>query len=1086
MTPLSRSPEPVDWRTLTGLGEKIVSTTSLSAQKDQIINTTQRLISGEVQVWLHEDLFRLPNWDAASIFPPEPNSEEMRAAFTSGSSIIRSSNDEGSGGVLAAFPLEDQGLILGVIQISDNEKEELNQGEKELLEALASVISVGLIASHRVAVEQFRLNQINLVREVSAQIANVMNLDDLARKITKLIQQTFNYYYVGIFTCHPGDQKLLFRSSASAPRNKNREPDVSLEIEMGQGLIGQAAYSGERIVVEDVNADNRYRYIPILPNTKSEVVLPLIVEDRVVGVLDVQSEQLQAFHPNDLIVLDALAANVARAVESANLYSNLRRRTEQLELIAEVSQTITSSLNLNEIMQKTTGLIHQKFGFPLVHLYSVYTTRRRVIYAAGSGDGNHELNGNSYSLDDPLAIVSKVARTGEMILANGINHHEHIENGPKTNIDIKSELYVPLIFDQKVVGVLNVQSERPNAFTEGEKLIFNTLAGNIASAIHNARLYKSEQWRHRVADSLRQVAVLLSANVDVDQVLDSILSELNKTLPVDVSAIWLFDEGVLHLSAVHGCALEKLENARKNSPEASIALMNSLVSDKPTIRNPEDAKCPSGLAASFNDSYSSITAPLRIGDQLIGILSLAHAKPDRYGHESQAMTTTFASYASVAIENARLFDSSQEQAYTSAALLQVSRAVVNSKSLNESLSAIIRIIPILIGIDKCALYLWDPEKEAYCPSQEYGLTRAEKAAFWNKEISKESSPLLAAACRHARVIADQLSENETIQDWMDKKVPDGLTEKSFLKINRRLHLAVPLLIKDDIFGIILLKEAPKGLRFRNRRLEIINGIAQQAALVIQNDRLQEEKIARDRLETEIQLARKIQKSFIPDELPNRSGWDLAARWRTAGQVGGDFYDAMEFPDGRIGLFIADVADKGMPAALFMALTRTLVRAAVKETQSPAEALRRVNDLLIPDTKQGMFVTAVYVVLYPQTGKLVYANAGHNPPLWLNREGKLKRLTRTSIALGVIDGEDVEERSLVMKKGDNLLLYTDGLNEALSSNEKMFGEKRIIKAFKASKEKSAENIIRGIEDELDQFVGQEPQFDDQTLLLIKKI
>jgi len=159
-------------------------------------------------------------------------------------------------------------------------------------------------------------------------------------------------------------------------------------------------------------------------------------------------------------------------------------------------------------------------------------------------------------------------------------------------------------------------------------------------------------------------------------------------------------------------------------------------------------------------------------------------------------------------------------------------------------------------------------------------------------------------------------------------------------------------------------------------------------------------VVRERLETEIQLARQIQQTFIPETLPQHPGWELAARWKTALQVGGDFYDVIELADHKLGIIIADVADKGVPAALFMALTRTLVRAAVAENLSPAEVLKRVNDLLIPDTRQGMFVTAVYAVLDQDNGEITYANAGHNPPLWIHSSKQTEKLTRTGIALGV--------------------------------------------------------------------------------------
>lgn len=1081
----SEVPESSDWRTLAGLGEQLVSATSLSAQCDRIITTTRHLVAGKVDVWLHERLFRLPDSNERIIFTPEPELEGMRTAFRTGASVVRHGVD-GERGSCAAFPLADQGVILGVLQVQYPDKDTFPQEEVDLLEGLSNIISVGLFAAHRVAVERFRLNQITLVREVSAQIANVMDVDVLARRITELIQQTFHYYYVGIFTREPGEQKLCFRSSASALNGGQINTQELLDVELGQGLIGQAAQSGERIVVDDVIADKRFRFIQKLPETKSEVVLPIKLEDRVLGVLDIQSDQLGAFHPNDLLILDALSSSIARAVEGARLYSDLRRRADQLKLISKVSEAATSTLNLSEVMHKTAEMIQEKFGYPFVHLFTVHPNRRLVIYESGSGERSSQAEeGYSISLDSMQGLISWVARSGQTILANDVSQDERYIASPFPPENTRSELCIPLQFDNKVVGVLDVQSDRLNAFTEDDQVMFEAVADSIASAIHNADLYKSEQWRRQVADSLREVAVLLSANVGVEQVLNAILVELHATLPVDISAIWLFSDGDLYLAAANGCDAEALEEARRNSPEASIAIMSSLISEQPVIRRPSHPKWLSGLAAGFDINYSSIAAPLRVGDQPVGVLTLAHATPGRYGHEAQAMTTSFASYAAVAIENARLYDSAQEQAYASAALLQVAQAVVSLNDLDEILGTIIRIMPILVGIDRCVLYLWDSDKNTFYPYEEYGLFDQDELAFWKSEYPVNESPLLNAILKEGRLLAMPVIEENSLQTWLTQGVLDSKAESAALAGDNPLLLTVPLLIKNDFFGALMVQEAPDGLRFRARRLDIINGIAQQAALAIQNDRLQEEMVIRERLETEVQLARQIQKTFIPDNLPSLSGWDLAARWRTARQVGGDFYDVMELPNGLIGLFIADVADKGIPAALFMALTRTLVRAAVSETVSPAEALSRVNDLLIPDTQQGMFVTAVYAVLYPGSGELVYANAGHNPPLWLTADGKIESLTRSGMALGVVEGQEITDRKIVLGQGDHLLLYTDGLSDAFSPDGNLFGEVRIINVLKAGIQLSAEQTLQNIEEELDQFVGDEDQFDDLTMLILRR-
>jgi serine phosphatase RsbU (regulator of sigma subunit) len=502
------------------------------------------------------------------------------------------------------------------------------------------------------------------------------------------------------------------------------------------------------------------------------------------------------------------------------------------------------------------------------------------------------------------------------------------------------------------------------------------------------------------------------------------------------------------------------------------------------LRKPSDPIWITGLVAGFDQNYSGLAAPLRVGDQPYGIITLAHSTPGRYGHEALAMTTTFASYAAVAIENTRLYDTAQEQAYASAALLQVAQAVVSLNDLDEILETIIRIMPILVGVERAALYQWEAAKENFAPSQQYGLVDQEAESFWKRSFGRGEFPMLDACRESNGMIASQLDPQgeHGLEAWL---ALDPSQEANLGNPNPFLF-AVPVAVKDDLYGVMLIEEAPGGLRFRGRRLEIITGIAQQAALAIQNDLLQKEMVVRERLETEVQLARQIQQTFIPETLPQFSEWELAARWKTARQVGGDFYDVFDLPGKRLGLFIADVADKGVPAALFMALTRTLVRAAVTDLETPAMAMERVNDLLIPDTRQGMFVTAVYAVLNRERNELTYVNAGHNPPLWVRHDGEIERLTRTAIALGVVTGEPVEQRTIKLESGDNLLLYTDGLTESFNIDGEFYGEERLIESIKSNTCTTASDVLDVVEKSLLNFVKDVPPADDLTMLVLRRI
>lgn len=267
----------------------------------------------------------------------------------------------------------------------------------------------------------------------------------------------------------------------------------------------------------------------------------------------------------------------------------------------------------------------------------------------------------------------------------------------------------------------------------------------------------------------------------------------------------------------------------------------------------------------------------------------------------------------------------------------------------------------------------------------------------------------------------------------------------------------------------------------------MTGIAQQAALAVQNDRLQEEMAERERLERELQLAREIQETFMPERLPDLPGWELAVIWRAARQVAGDFYDVFELPDRRLGLVIADVADKGMPAALFMALTRTLMRAASAEERSPADALRRVNDLLVPDAKHGMFVTGLYAIVSLETGRLIYASAGHHPPLVLRHDDQnLEQLERGETALGVLEGTKFRDHEGVLLMGDCMILYTDGVTEAVSPEGTFYGEGRLRHVIqRPCEDGSAEATLDRIVGSVADFVGDNPPSDDLTLMVLRR-
>ncbi|MBC8450156.1 MAG: GAF domain-containing protein [Chloroflexi bacterium] len=999
------------------------------------------------------------------------------------------------------------------------------------------------------------------------------------------------------------------------------------------------------------------------PHPASVMAVPLVTQDTVLGVLQVARPGGSPYSGAESELLDGLAVQAASALHAAQQLAMERQQCQQLLLVREVSAQVVSLLDLDALLDEVVKLLHHRLGYPFVHLFTVDPVCQRIRYQTGSGPRSQasQEQGLSYSLDDPEGIIPWVARHGETVLVNDVRGEPRYRPSPLPPANTQAELAVPLVFGNDVLGVLDVQSDRRHAFGDHDRFLLEALADNVAIAIRNANLYRSEQWRRQVADSLREVAGLLAAGVDLDRMLEAILTELERALPSDVAAIWLLRERDLCLAAVHGYPGEVcVTDFSPDTPWLSQALQ----ADQPSVRTPESPYEPLGAALDFPPDYSAIAAPLRTGDRQLGLLTMAHHTPGRYGPEARAMTATFASYAAVAIENTRLYQTAQEQAYVSTVLLQVAEATQAQTTLDDVLQTVVRLTPMLSGVQRCALLLWDESKETFVPAVAYGLTPEQQPLFdrWILDLrcapafglleatkapifvpdalaelglSEETaaacgfqSPWLVPLAAHGEVLgamlvdyrsdeADLSSDGElgdvplaiirgiayqaasavantrllqerqeeayvsvallqvaqavvspdTLDDileaivrittmlvgvrrcaiflWNEEQsvfqaaqaygLPDAdagvhgparllsrryapgdfplldlvrqrdsllihpsdtateagdLTPADFAgqgQDESGLLVAAPLSVMGDVLGVMLVEEARGSDHLRDRRLELITGIARQAALAVQNDRLLQERAGRERLDRELQLAHDLQQTFMPSQVPHLPGWEIAFTWQAAREVSGDFYDFFELAAGRLGLVIADVADKGMAAALFMSLTRTLVRAAALEHASPAAALRRVNDLLVPDAQEGMFVTAAYSVLSLETGQLIMASAGHNPPLLLHSRGRETRWLRTrGTVLGVLEEIRLEEQTISLEPGDVVIFYTDGVTEAFSPQGDIFGDQRLQAAVEAAAGSSAQAMLEAICDAVDEFVGDNPPSDDLTLMVLRRL
>jgi len=311
--------------------------------------------------------------------------------------------------------------------------------------------------------------------------------------------------------------------------------------------------------------------------------------------------------------------------------------------------------------------------------------------------------------------------------------------------------------------------------------------------------------------------------------------------------------------------------------------------------------------------------------------------------------------------------------------------------------------------------------------------------------------------------------------------------KSVSAMGLRSIMCVPLQVRGQPIGLVYVDNRLQAGIFGPDDLDLLQAVANTAAVAIENARLHEREIQQARLERELELARQIQTSLMPHDAPQFPGFEIAGFWRVAREVGGDFYDFVPRPGGGLGIVIGDVTDKGVPAAFFMALARTTVRSSLAAADSALAGIQQANRLICADASSGMFVTLYYVGLEPGSRTLTCINAGHNPPLHLRvSERSATPLPRGGLPLGVDEAAAYSAVQIELARGDTLLLYTDGVVDAESDAGEFYGLQRLNEITRKISRLPAAPMVEAIGSSVETFAAGRPPFDDLTMVAVKYV
>ena len=415
-------------------------------------------------------------------------------------------------------------------------------------------------------------------------------------------------------------------------------------------------------------------------------------------------------------------------------------------------------------------------------------------------------------------------------------------------------------------------------------------------------------------------------------------------------------------------------------------------------------------------------------------------------------------------ENLRLKSAVEELSI----LNDIATAIASTQSLNQITKLIVKKCIKHLKAEQGSIQLVD-EKDFVNPFHTMIRVR-EKLDNKTLRFNKIISDLMIAQRKPLRI--NEFRAGETIE----------LGEQTALRI--KSLLSVPMIIKGKMIGILSLfnKESSDGFNEADQRLLTI--IAGQSASVIENSRLFEEEKQLLQIQQEIQVAREIQKNLLPKEIPSINGYDISAMNIPAREVGGDYYDVIKISESKTAIALGDVSGKGLPAAMLMANLQATLRGQLQFCNCPRECIKRANNLLFKSTEITKFVTLFFGILDTEKNSLTYCNAGHNVPIFLQRDKKIE-LNTGGILLSCIEDINYEEEEIKFEEGSTLVVFSDGITEAMNDKDEEFGDERLGKILRENIKASPQRMIENILNAVHLHAGNTLQSDDITALVIKR-
>lgn len=556
---------------------------------------------------------------------------------------------------LLLTPLKVGEQVVGILAAGREEPDAFLPAEVAMLSALADQMAVAVENARLFQDAQSRAVRLEVAAEVARDAAAILDVDQLLDESVQLISDKFDFYHASVFLLNQEEDHAVLQAASS--EGGQRMLDEGHKLAVGEtSIVGYVAKSGESRIALDVGEDAVHFANPNLPDTRSEMALPLVSRGEIIGVLDVQSVQETAFTEEDLATLQIMADQLANAIRNARLYEEIRQRTAQLEALREVALDITAELSLDEtlhsIVTRAVDLVDANAGG-----FNLYVPGKDVLdFSIHTGIGT--IPGETF-IKRGEGIAGKVWETGEAILVD--DYREWVGRSERWGdyLGHVADMAVPVQWGEEFLGVLELMADPPRVFSQEDADLLKLFATQAAIAIANARLYEETVSRAKRLTVVNRIARAAGSTLDLDELLETVYQETESVFEADAFFISLYDEETDEID--YRIQIDEGKRIPPAREPLGDTLTGFVITEKEPllIRDYGSERKDLPLAETWGTekiSASWLGAPMRSGDDVVGVISVQAYRPDVYGDEEELLLSTIADQVAVAIENARLFE----------------------------------------------------------------------------------------------------------------------------------------------------------------------------------------------------------------------------------------------------------------------------------------------------------------------------------------------------------------------------------------------------------------------------------------------